>query len=393
MKMIGQARPMRVFFYAIGVILVATLFLCAVLNFGYISGVLKVVISAFRPVLYALIVVFCVGGIVDFFYSFFQKKLKGRARLRKISRVLSIVLGYLTFLLIITALLVIVILPLMRSYSEVLSSIPQYIKGAKEWVRTTVESIPILSGQSDRIMEHLGDSLDLSYESISAYAPVLMEYINKIVSEASNMMLGLVISVYIICSREYIKGVKDRLLHAFISEDKANALQRQLRKVYGYFADFFSGRLLYCLVVGIIFYVVLWIMGVPLYSFISIMIGVLCFVPVIGVLSAFCISTFLVFITSYEDTGWFVLIYFIIMLCGNLLLQRFIIKEQVRVSISAALISVIVMTGLFGSPGTVVAIPVYLTLKLCLLSLLEYREQKKDKMYRRKEPVDESEGE
>ena len=367
----------KMFLYGIGIVLVACAFLCLLLNFGYVKSAIFAFLSALKPVVYALIFVFCVSGIVNMYTGFFDRVFAKFTKKELLSKIVSVTLGYLTFVLIIAALLVIVILPLISSYSDIVSKIPDYITSAKDWVRETVSTIPILSRQSDRIMDYINESLNFSYDSIQKYVPVVMEFVNKLLSEASSMLLGLIISIYIICSRGYIEKVKNRLVHAFLSDEKAQKAHNATKTIYGFFTDFFSGRLLYSLVIGIVFYVVLWIMDIPMYSFISIMIGVLVFVPVIGTVLAFGLSAFFVFITSYRLVFWFVAVFTATLLVGYLTLQKYIIKHSVRTTVTASLVSVLVLYGLIGTTGAILAIPVYLSAKLLFKNALDAIEEKK----------------
>ena len=366
----------KMFLYAIGIVAVACAFLSLLLHFSYVKGLLFGFLSALKPVVYALIFVFCVGGIVNTYSSFFSKRINGKATVVK---VLSVVLGYLTFLLIITALLIIVVLPLVNSYSDILTRIPEYLVGAKVWVSETIKSIPVLSEQSDKIMDYINESLNFSYDSIQKYVPVVMTMVNELLSETSSIIIGFIISIYIVCSGAYISRVRDRLVGAFLSRDRAERTHDALVRIYGLFTDFFSSRLLYSLIIGIIFYIVLWVMDVPLYSFVSIMIGVLVFVPVVGTMLAFALSTFFVFITSYRLVLWFVCVFLVIMLIGYFVLGKYIIRRNVKTTVTASLISVLVFSGLFGTVGAVLAIPVYLSCKLVFKSMLESLERKQAK--------------
>ena len=365
------------FLYAIGIVALACAFLALLLNFSSVKAFVLALLLAFKPIVYALLFVFCVGGMVNTYYAFFEKRIVRGKRTALCAKVISVVLGYVTFLMIIAALLIIVVLPLINSYSDILNRIPSYLGGAVQWLEQTISSIPILSGQSDKIMEYIGESLDFSYDSIRQYLPVAMDMLNNLLSEMSSILIGLIISIYIICSRAYISKIRERLVGAFLSDDSAERVHLGLVRIYGFFADFFSGRLLYSLIIGIVFYIVLWIMDIPLYSFISIMIGVLVFVPVVGTMLAALISTFFVFITSYNLVLWFFCVFVVILLAGYLVLQRYIVKPSVRTTVTASLISVLVLSGLFGTVGAILAIPVYLSAKMFFGHLLVSLERKR----------------
>lgn len=384
-------KVQTIFVYALIVMAIAAAFLCLLLNFDVVWNILSSFILAFRPIIYAVIFVFCVGGLVRSFEKLFTKLFVKGKKTAVLCKVLSVTLGYLVFLIIIALLAVIVVLPIVNSYSEIFASVPVYLENASKWIEGTLRSIPIISEQSDKIMQHINDSLNISYDSISKYAPIAMGWLNKLISEASSMLLGLIISIYMICSLSYIERVKNRLVHAFISDEKAERAHNAIEAVKGYFSDHFSGRVLYCLVIGMIFYVVMWIMGIPFYSFLSTMIGILGFVPVIGTLTGFGISLFFVFVTKYEMALWYIICYIAITAFGFLFLQKKIIKESARPSVTASLASVLIMQGFFGTFGAVLAIPVYLSIKYLFFMALEMFEEKKAKYKEKKEQQEDEE--
>ncbi len=377
MKGFKNERYTKIFIYALAVLFISIVFLGLVLNFDYFKGVLRAFLSACKPVAYAILVVFCVNGIINTYNKLFLKLFKKCKKKESLSRIFSVVLGYVTLLIILAAMMIIVIVPFVSSCAKLVEAVPEYIVSAREWIEQTIKSVPFLSGESERILEYINGSFSFSYESITEYAPVVMGVANKILSEASNLLIGFIISIYIVVSSDYINRVRHRLVHAFLSEEKAHKAHDYIFSVYGYFAKYFSGRALYAIIVWIVFYIVMWALGIEFYSVISLIIAALTFVPVVGVVVSFAVSTFFVLIASYKMTIPFVLIFIAVMLFGKLLLQKRIVHSSVRVSVTASLICVLAMYGLFGTVGAIVAVPVYLSLKLLADNILTAREEKK----------------
>lgn len=379
MKVSSNERIKKIFFYALAVASILAVLLCIILNIGYIKGVFLTFLSALKPILYAVVTVFCVNGIIKWYASLFSRIMPDSKKGRLWLKVISVLLGYFTLILIIVALAVIVILPLINSYSDISGKIPDYIEGAKNWLTDIIKNIPVLSDQSDKIMTYIEESLNLSYGSISKYAPKIVEYVNRIMSEASSIFLGLMISIYIVCSFEYINRVRYRIVHAFMTDEKAQKTHDYIVSVCAYFSDFFSGRLLYSLIVGIVFYLVLWLMNIPMFYFISIMIGILCVVPVAGTVIAFGISLFFVFITAYESVALFSLVYIAVMLVLYHFVEKNIVRKSARPTVTASLIAVLVMYGFFGVSGAIFAVPVYLSVRLTVKNVFLHIEKVKEK--------------
>ncbi len=377
MKGLKNEKYTRILLFALTILFATVALLAIVLNFDYVKDFLRLFFSALKPVIYALLIVFCVNGIIGFYNKLFLRLFKKSKKKEMLSKVFSVVLGYLSLLIIVAAMLIIVIVPFVSSCTRLIEVAPSYISGARSWIENTLKSIPFLSGESDKIIEYINGSFSFSYDSVSEYAPAVMGVVNKIISEASNLLIGFIISIYIVVSSGYISRVRHRLVHTFMSEEKAHRVHDFLFEVYGYFTKYFSGRLLYAIIVWIAFYVSMWILGIEFYSVISLVIAALTLAPVVGVVIAFGISLFFVLIASMKMALPFVFIFALIMLLGKLLLQKYIIHISVRTSVTSSLISVIVMYGLFGTVGAIVAVPVYLTLKLFLNGVISAREEKK----------------
>ncbi len=379
MKGLKNEKYTKIFMIALGILAVSLLFLGFLLNFDYFKGIFKAFLSACKPIVYAVLVVFCVNGIISTYNALFMKLFKKSKKKEVISKVLSVALGYITLLVIIAAMMVIVIVPFISSCAKLVDAVPEYIAGAKEWIDQTVKSIPFLSAESDKIIEYINNSFSFSYESISEYAPVVMGIANKIISEASNLLIGFIISIYIVVSSDYIDRIKNRLVHVFLSDEDAARVHEYIHAVYGYFTRYFSGRALYAIIVWIVFYVIMWALGIEFYSVISLVIAVLTFAPVVGVVLAFGMSSFFVLIASYTMAIPFVLIFIAVMVLGKVFLQKKIIHDSVRASVTASLISVLALYGLFGTVGALVAVPLYLSVKRLAREILIARDEKKNR--------------
>ncbi len=376
MKGMKNEKYTKIFLCALAVLFVSMLFLGFVLNFSFFKGIILAFASACKPVVYAVLIVFFVNGIISFYAKLFARLFVKFKKRDTLCKVFSVVLGYITFIAVIAAMLIIVIVPSVSSCAKLIEKIPEYIVGAKAWIEETVKNIPILAGESEKILEYINGSFSFSYDSITEYAPMVMGAANKILSEASNLLIGFIISIYITVSSEYINRVKNRLVHAFLSEEKSKQVHDYIFSIYGFFAKYFSGRALYAIIMWIVFYILMWALGIEFYSVISLIIAVLTMIPVVGTVIAFSLSIFFVLITSFNTVIPFAIITFVLMILAKTLLQKRIMHKSVRTSLTASLVSVLVMYGLFGTVGALVAVPVYLSIKLVIKGMISAREEK-----------------
>ena len=387
MKNFFSGKAGKISFYAIVCVLIISVFISLWLNLSGVLEFLKGCLSVLAPLIYAVVVVLIVNPTVHLFrekvFGFLEKEKPGQSEKSKkrravLAKALAIFCAYLIFLVLVAAVIVIVFVPLFQSASDFQTIIPSYLNSAIEWIDKTIAGSKLFAAQHDEIMAYVNDSLQVSFDRVQAAIPVLLASLRNVVSEATTIAVGLIISVYIIASLDYLRRARDKIMAAFFTPETTERILRRTRVVHTIFSGYLTGRLLCSVALELVFFFILWMMKIPFYSVISIVMGALAFVPTVGTILSFSFGFFLCLIFSPAKATWCAMLFFLIFLADRFLLQPLVIKPEARSSVLLSLVSVIVMYTLFGVIGALIAVPVALILKRWIAHLIALRTKKKN---------------
>lgn len=337
--------------------------------FAKMAGVLT-------PLLYAAILMLVLMPAVEFFERKFLPLCIAR-RMKKPEKKAA------TFALVVTYLLLVVIVLL-----AIVIIIPQFsvlydtVTGSRDYL-TALDTVgkelsekgmvgQILYKVFDRLKSSIVDSLS----EFSALLPKVVDTLGSVVSQVSNILLGVIISIYALADRHRLKAQAKKITAAFFPRSGANAIGRASREFYHNAVWFFSARALNSVVLGILFYFILLLMGVRFHSVLCLIIAVCNFMPVFGVMVGFSISAVVILLTDTKLALWFCLVYVAVTFCGYLFLRPRITNSAVRLSLGVTLICILVGLFVGGLLGGLVAVPVYVTARTLFFDFRKYRRGK-----------------
>ena len=170
---------------------------------------------------------------------------------------------------------------------------------------------------------------------------------------AASTLFIIILSFFISLEKEF----GERILTLFAPQRYENYLlglwRRSKRKVSGWFIS----RIIGALFVGVLSYVVLRILNVPYTLALSIMIGLLDFVPYVGPLIAGTIIVLLVAINSFNQALFALISFIIIQQLESSLLIPILCKKFMKLSPVLVLMAIVIGGQLWGILGAFLAIP------------------------------------
>lgn len=332
--------------------------------------------SVLTPLLYAAILMLVLMPAVEFFERKFLPLCTAR-RMKKPEKKAA------TFALVVTYLLLVVIVLL-----AIVIIIPQFsvlydtVTGSRDYL-TALDTVgkelnekgmvgQILYKVFDRLKSSIVDSLS----EFSALLPKVVDTLGSVVSQVSNILLGVIISIYALADRHRLKAQAKKITAAFFPRTGADAIGRASREFYHNAVWFFSARALNSVVLGILFYFILLLMGVRFHSVLCLIIAVCNFMPVFGVMVGFSISAIVILLTDTKLALWFCLVYVAVTFCGYLFLRPRITNSAVRLSLGVTLVCILVGLFIGGLLGGLVAVPVYVTARTLFFDFRKYRRGK-----------------
>lgn len=324
-------------------------------------------IRILQPVIIGIVVAYLLNPVVHFLegylLDFLEPRMKNQKKAKKTARGLGIC-GALLMLIGIFVLLLAAIIPsMLDSIQEIIRTLPKGINTLIDWLND------IASGDSE-IANIVEEGITRASEFFENWVtdtllPMAQTYLASITSGVItgvkfllNVVVGLIISIYVMASKETFAGQVKRLLYATFKPVRANVIIRTARKSNEIFGGFITGKILDSVIIGIIAYIVLSIMKMPDTILVSVIVGVTNIIPFFGPFIG-AVPSFLIIVLQNPMQGIYFLIFIVILqqIDGNIIGPK-ILGNSTGLSAFWVVFAILVFGGLWGFVGMLLGVPV-----------------------------------
>ena len=195
------------------------------------------------------------------------------------------------------------------------------------------------------------------------------------VSEILNFLIGLIVSVYILFSKETFSAQSKKIVYAVLRTDHANMILHLTKKSNEIFGGFIIGKMIDSIIIGILCFIGTSILKMPYAMLVSVIVGVTNVIPFFGPYIGAIPSAVLIALADPMKGIYFLI--FILLLQqfdGNILGPK-ILGNSTGLSAFWVIVSILLGGGLFGILGMLFGVPtfavVYYIIKLLLDNQLE----------------------
>ena len=244
-----------------------------------------------QPVIIGLVVAYLLNPLMKLIdgklFSLFKGKMKSEKKAKKISRGLAIA-GALLFLVGIIVLLIAAIVPsIIQSIQGIISTLPAEVRSLVDWINDIAKGDSQIADIAEEVITQAGNFFENWMKN--TLLPQAEVYISSITSGVItgvkfviNILVGLIISVYVMASQEKFAGQAKKIIYAIFKPVRANVVVETVRKSNEIFGGFISGKILDSAIIGVIAYIVLAIMKMPDTMLVAVIIGVTNIIPFFG---------------------------------------------------------------------------------------------------------------
>jgi predicted PurR-regulated permease PerM len=390
------------------VIIASISFFLLLFRLDSIGKVLSIIVLTLNPIIYGLCFAYLLIPVMNFFdrhlNRFFLKRSKNpnRQKIHKISKILSIFITIVLTLLVIIAIFNMIIPQLITSIMGIFDSFPLYIRNFQAWISKTLEDNP-----------ELAENLSTVFANVSTYLENwvkndLIPQVNELVKSVTsgvwsavvalkNIVIGIIVSVYVMASKDLFTAQAKRICYAVLKPKQANHLIATTRKAHRIFGGFISGKLLDSLIIGILCFIVMSIFHWPYAVLISVIVGVTNIIPFFGPFIGAIPSALLILLVDPLTCLYFVIFIIILQQFDGNILGPKILGDSTGLSSFWVIFAILVGGGLFGFIGMIVGVPTFAIIYTLLRDAIQKRLKSKHlpsetKEYRDLESIDEETG-
>ena len=329
------------------------------------AGKLLVILA---PVLYGFAMAYLLAPLVNWFERFLfrcEDRRGGKPRRgRKWIRGGAILLTWLVVLLFLYALLRVLLPELYRSVLQLAANAKDYYYTIADWVQRLLENNPEFAEKASEVFnEYYQDALAWVNDKLVPQLQVALEAITGgvvgIVVFLKNLLIGVIVSVYLLATKENFAATGCKLSYALLSEPRAALLIRGVKATDKIFSGFVRGKLLDSLIIGVLCFIGSSILKFPYAPLISVVVGVTNVIPFFGPFLGAIPSAFLILLDSPIKCLYFVM--FILALQqfdGNILGPK-ILGDSTGLSSFGVIVAILVGGGLWGVLGMFLGVPLF----------------------------------
>ena len=341
---------------------------CAILVFYdtfFQDGVLFIFIEKLfgilKPVLYGLAMAYLLTPIVDFFDRLLRDRLG--AKRAGLMRCLSILVTWLLALGLVYLLFSILIPELVASVSLLFSNLESYYRTIYTWVTQLVEDNPYISERVlTLVRDYYNELVDWVKNTVIPGAQVAIVAVTggvlSVLVFAKDLLVGIVVSVYILARKETFGLHTRKLLYSLVSAPHYERALRATREADRIFSGFVRGKLLDSLIIGILCFICCSIFKFPYTPIISVFVGVTNIIPIFGpFLGAVPCLLLILLIDPLQALYFLIFVVLLQQFDGNFLGPK-ILGETTGVSSFLIIISILIGGGFWGVFGMIIAVPV-----------------------------------
>jgi predicted PurR-regulated permease PerM len=345
-------------------------------HFGEVWANIIDFLNIFMPIFYGMAIAYLVYPGVRFFERKVFRKLNQKNRYA-LARILSIVIVFLSVILMITLFCWLVLPHIIEGYVDLQKMSNVYIKELKLWLFDVAASTGELSGYVTKLFEYFIDLMESFYDYMIALLPDMTSMAPALLGFVTNFFLGIVLSIYFLLAKERLHAQLKKLLRAFLNTKRYHFVSNSARLADRNFGGYIKGQIADSFVMGIVSYLCLMLIGVPYFPLISTIVGIASLIPVIGSLLGTIIGALIIFLANPPAVIWFTLFMIILYLVNIKMIRPYMIRVGVDASTMFMFAAIIIMTGLIGFWGLVISVPVFAILYTILHSEVDKRLQQK----------------
>ena len=318
-------------------------------------------IHILAPVLYGAFMAYLLAPMVNWFEAvLFRRRPGKKTRLRGV----SVALTWLVVIASLYLLLSILLPELYKSVRQLVGNVDSYYRTISAWVKRLLENNPALAQQAvDLFNRYYQEGLTWLRDNVVPQIQVAMQALTGGVVGAmvflKNILIGVIVSVYLLATKEGFGASGCRLCYTFLSEEKAALLIRGAKATDRIFAGFVRGKLLDSLIIGVLcFFFSSWFQF-PYAPLVSVVVGVTNVIPFFGPFLGAIPCAFLILLDSPIKCLYFLVFIFALQQFDGNILGPKILGDSTGLSSFWVIVAILVGGGLWGVAGMFFGVPLF----------------------------------
>jgi predicted PurR-regulated permease PerM len=342
----------------------------AINNLPGILDFVQSIIDLLLPFIVGFAIAFLITPLMFWFENRILKKAKISNRTK---RKLSAIFSFTTSMVIFGVFIATIVPQVLSSIGQLSILLPDYVASAQQFLTQWFlglnlgeEVLILLIDTGNELLKNLAQ---ITRDII----PVILNFSWTFVNVLVRIIIGFIVSIYILFDRERFTLQFRKLTYAIFSKSQAERLFEISRLTARMFNSFIIGKTIDSIIVGIICYIAMLLFGWPYPVLISLIIGVTNMIPVFGPFIGAIPALFLLFIVDPSAALWFTLFIIILQQIDGNIIGPIILQDSMGLPSLWIMFAIILGGGFFGLIGMFLGVPVFAVVYVIIKEIVNQR--------------------
>lgn len=341
-----------------------------------------------RPITYGLVIAYLLTPIVNgmeksFFMPVCKKAgweldRKGKKRIRAFAVFLTVIL----FIGCIYGLFSMILPQLVNSITSIAVQFPTYEKNLEAFMNKILADNPQIEAIINNMLtEYSGELNDwLNTKLVPQINIVIKEVSVSLIGIAKvlwNLLIGIIISVYVLFSKEVFSAQTKKIVYAFFEEEHGNSFIKDVRAINRTFGGYISAKLLDSLIIGLLCFIGMTLFQMPYAMLIAVIVGVTNIIPFFGPYIGAIPSALLILMVDPIEALYFTIFILILQQFDGNFLGPKILGNSTGLSSFWVITSITLLGGYFGIIGMAIGVPVFAVIYAAVRRLVNHQLKRK----------------
>ena len=360
-----------------GAISLSILFFFLIYRFQGFGDAISKLTGILMPFIYGAVIAYLLKPVCNCVENFLRRLLP--EKMGTAANMLAVTISLLFGILVVYALIMMIVPQLITSVTTLYYTARNNLNDFVDWAshQEIIASNQKLLDFIETSYDNLQDTLDNlvrtklipSMQSLLSGAALgVMSFVIFL----KNIIIGLIVSVYLLASRKKFGQQCKLILYSLIKPRWADIILEEIRYADKMFGGFINGKILDSAIIGVLCYIACLIFKFPSALLVSVIIGVTNVIPFFGPFIGAIPATLLILIQNPIKALWFVLFVLILQQVDGNIIGPKILGNTTGLSSFWVLFSILLFGGLWGFVGMIVGVPLFAVIYDVIKKLVFY---------------------
>lgn len=377
MKVNWNSKYTTISVYSFIVICCSIIFYRIASDTSVFMGKISSIISTLQPFIIGAVIAYLLNFILVFVEERMLSKNKLNELKPKSKRAIGLLLTYIVAFILLALFIQFVLPQLVESMLGLVNDIPTYLTNLSDLLTKYTKDLNIDKEYLDIAVTKLTDFINYFISVAAGLLPVVGQALGIVASSIWNIVLGVIISIYLLIDKEKFCALGRKVVCAVFNEKHSKRILQLVDRSNDTFGKFLSGKIIDSAIIGVLTFVVLTIFKMPYVLLISVIIGITNIIPFFGPFFGAIPATIIILFVSPIKALWFILIIIVIQqLDGNIIGPK-ILGDSIGISAFWILFSLLVAGKFLGLVGMIIGVPLFAIIYSIIKEVIEEKLDKK----------------